>query len=196
MHRKINREYALDELQMLKSGDKALIMKLYRECFRGIVAWVKKNSGSDADAEDVFQDAIVTVYQKALKDELDLRCRLSTFVFAVSKKIWQFKLRTKSRYVNTDFNISGDLSITDENHALQLAIDSEIESLYKKSFGKLSKECQEILNYFFNGLSIDSIAKKMNLSTANLTRKRKFRCKNKLIKLVESDPQFVELKHQ
>ncbi|MEL6558701.1 MAG: sigma-70 family RNA polymerase sigma factor [Bacteroidota bacterium] len=184
----------MSELELLKNGDKALIQKLYQECFRGIAGWVKRNSGREADAEDVFHDAMVTVYQKAVDNKLDLHCKLSTFVFAVSKKIWQHKLRTKGRYMNADFGGSAELSSGEEAHALQLAVDSEIESLYRRSFQKLSKECQEILNYFFNGLSIDAIAKRMNLASANLTRKRKFRCKNKLVELVESDPQFAELK--
>lgn len=167
---------------------------MYHECYRGIAGWVKRNSGSEADAEDVFHDAMVIVYQKAMRDELELHCKLSTFIFAVSKKIWLHKLRTKGRYMNTDFNFSSELSVQDDSNALQLAIDNEIESLYIRSFKKLSEECQKILNYFFNGLSIESIADKMNFSSSNLTRKRKFRCKNKLVELVESDPQFLELK--
>lgn len=183
----------MSELELLKSGDKKLIESIYKECYRSISKWVKRNSGSEKEAEDLFHDAMIVVYQKSVNDQLVLSCKLSTFIFSVAKKIWLSKLRTKGRYVSTDFTSEEELSSQEETSADQCMEDSEIDGLYQKSFKKLSKECQELLTHFFNGLSIDMIVEKMGLSTSNQTRKKKFRCKNELVRLVESDPIYVEL---
>ncbi len=182
----------MSELELLKSGDKKCIEAVYKESFSSISNWVKKNSGTEKEAEDVFQDAIVAVYQKSKEEGFQLSCKLSTFIFGVAKKIWLYRLRSKGRFVHTENDFT-DISEFEDLRADQLMIQSEIEKVYKRGFDRLSEECKTILTHFFNGLSMNQIMDKLGLANEGVTRKKKFRCKNELVKLVESDPLYPEL---
>lgn len=166
---------------------------MYKECYPSISNWVKKNSGTERESEDVFQDALVAVYQKSKDPDFQLNCKLSTYIFSVAKKIWLYKLRTRKRYVFTDFTASEELSPQDEIALDKLVIDAETDAVYKRNFLKLEQKCKEILAHFFNGLSMKEIVEKMAFTSETVARKRKFNCKNELVRLVKSDPHYIEL---
>jgi len=182
----------LTDLVRIREGDRSVIESIYKECFPSISNWVKKNSGTEKEAEDVFQDALIVVYQKSKEEGFQLSCKLSTFVFSVAKKIWLYRLRSKGRLVHTDADFS-DIAEFENQSADELMIQAEVENIYKKGFEKLSEECRTILTNFFNGLSMRQIMDKLGLANESVVRKKKFRCKNELVKLVEKDPMYQEL---
>ena len=75
-------------LEGIRAGDTATIRLLYREVLPGIKKYVVRNSGNESDAEDIFQDALMVVYEKATSGDLKLTSALSTYLFAVSKHLW------------------------------------------------------------------------------------------------------------
>ncbi|WP_420577111.1 RNA polymerase sigma factor [Ekhidna sp.] len=176
-----------------QNWNRKYIERIYDECYPVISNWIRRNSGSERDAEDVFQDTLVVVYQKFKETSFSLDCKLSTFIFSIAKKLWLNRLRTKGRLVYSDFSIEGTISERDEKQSNSIIEDAEVQVIYKKHFSRLSKECQEILNYFFNGMSMKEIVIKMRYENDGLARKRKFRCKNELVKMVKSDSQYQEL---
>lgn len=183
----------MTELKRLREGQKKFIEILYKENFPSISHWIKKNSGSEKDAEDLFQDALVVVYQKAKDPEFALNCKLSTFIFGVVKKMWLHKLRTKDRYLATDFTLTETFSSSNQAIIDHLIEEHEIDILYKSKFKKLTDECRSILSLFFNGSSMSQVMESMGFQTENMTRKKKFRCKEELIKLIKKDPRYGEL---
>lgn len=183
----------MTELEKLRSGNREFIEIVYKGTFKTIQSWIKKNSGSESEAEDVFQEALISVYQKSKDENFTLNCKLSTFLFSVAKNIWLHTLRTRDRYVFTDGIVMEDLPVADEQNVEKTVENAEIDRVYRRNFEKLTVECKKILTYFFNGLSMDEIVKTMNLSNSNVARKKKFRCKIELVKLVESDPLYDEL---
>lgn len=183
----------MSELELLKSGDKELIESIYDECFAGISSWIRSNSGTENDAEDVFQDSMVVLYKKALNSNFNLSCKLSTFIFSIARNIWLDRLRKKSRSVYLNELTRLEISEIDHSALNEIMLDMEVDLVYKRNFQKLIKECQEILTLYFNGNSMEEIVDIMGFSNPNIARKRKFRCKNKLVVLVENDPHYSEL---
>ncbi|MEO1253330.1 MAG: sigma-70 family RNA polymerase sigma factor [Bacteroidota bacterium] len=184
------------ELKRIRAGDKESVQILYDKCFPSISNWIKKNSGTEKEAEDIFQEALIAVYQKSKDPNFQLNCKLSTFIFGVAKKMWLHKLRTKHRHVYTDFTESEELSQMDEEAADKMVLDAEVDQVYTRNFSKLTKECKKVLTMFFNGSSMKEIVKHMNFPSESFARKRKFNCKNELIKLVKSDPLYDELREK
>lgn len=183
----------MSELTLLRTGDRQFIQTLYIDCFKGVSNWVRKNSGSEKEAEDVFQDALTAVYQKAEDKNFTLSCKLSTFIFGVAKNIWRDRLRRKGRNVFADNQTMENFSKADESCLDQVLAEAEIDLVYRRSFEKLSDKCQKLLTFFFNGLSMSEIVVKMDLPNDTVARKRKFNCKNELVALVEADPHYLEL---
>ncbi|MDX1409690.1 MAG: hypothetical protein R3330_16190, partial [Saprospiraceae bacterium] len=48
----------------LLNADGAVIDEIYRRYFPGVLRHVTRNSGRAADAKDIFQECLLTVYRK------------------------------------------------------------------------------------------------------------------------------------
>ncbi len=172
------------------SGNKAVIKDLYTVLFPKVKRYIERNSGTDGDAKDVFQDALMLTYQKLKTNTFRLDCSLTTYIFAVSRYIWMNNLRKKGKVLlyqelpEIKSVLSSD--IIEEIHA------NERHLLYQKYFLKLGEQCQQLLLLFFSGKSMKEIATEMNYSLG-YTRKKKFKCKQQLLAMIESDPVFKEL---
>lgn len=176
--------------QGLIAGDEKVIKIFYAENLPKIRSYILKNSGNKADAEDVFQDALVFTYQKLKKDSLNLSCSLSTYVFAVSRNLWMNTLRKRRKIVpNVKIvDISEDLNMS----IIEVINNMDKQSLYQKSFLKLGDTCQSILLHFFSGKSMAKISELMDYSEG-YARKKKFECKESLVEIITADPLYKEL---
>ena len=62
-------------------NDPHVLKKIYQDHLSGIIAMVKKNNGSVEDAKDVFQEAILIVYDKARQPGFELRGTFYSFLY-------------------------------------------------------------------------------------------------------------------
>ncbi len=173
----------------IREGHRKVLSDIYKQNLPKISRYVERNSGSTQEAEDVFQDAIIVVHRKFQNDQFTLSCTVETYLFAVSKNIWQSRLRRKKRMVQQtkeldEIELDGDVF----RHIEQ----NERFRIYKESFEKLSDECKKVLSMFFDGAKMKDIAEEMGYSES-YARKKKFECKSKLVDLVKAEPGFNEL---
>jgi len=63
------------------------------ENFPVILRMVQQNNGSDDDAKDLFQEAMIILYEKVQQGDFDLYSKLKTFLYAVCRRLWQKKLQ-------------------------------------------------------------------------------------------------------
>ncbi len=177
-------------LEGIVAGDEVILKTFYKNNLRYVRGYILKNSGNEADVEDVFQDALVFLYQKLKTDTLELHSSLSTYFYGVCKNIWRNRLRKNRKMVIVD-DISEDTEI--ENPSILKEIeDKEREHVYRKYFINLSGTCREVLTLLFEGNSMKEIAKTTGYSEG-YTRKKKFECKKSLIEMIEKDPIYKEL---
>lgn len=177
-------------LEGIASSDRELIKKFYSENFKYISKYILQNSGNLEDVEDVFQDALVLVYEKLQSDSLDLRASLRTYFFAICKNLWQKRLRGKKKMIVVEEVHAPEMI---EDNFLSFMESKEREHLYRKYFLKLSDACKELLEMVFLQKSMKEIANITGYSEG-YTRKKKFNCKKSLIERIEQDPLYQELK--
>ena len=87
-------------LNQLQNEDNASFALLYRFYYPAIEAHIIRNSGSQADAEDVFQEAIVVLLQQIRRVDFVLTSSLKTYLFAIARNLWLKRLR-ETRYTVT-----------------------------------------------------------------------------------------------
>jgi DNA-directed RNA polymerase specialized sigma24 family protein len=58
---------------------------------------VCRHGGSDQDAQDVFQDALVILYEQAVGDTLVLTASASTYLVSVGRNLWHHEQRRRAR---------------------------------------------------------------------------------------------------
>jgi RNA polymerase sigma factor (sigma-70 family) len=176
-------------LEGLARSDSKAVEQIYRMVLPGVVQYVRKNSGSETDARDIFQEAMIVMYRKASEGQLELTCTLNTFISSICRKLWLNRLRGSQREMGM---IEGmDYVDPDEDTLLSMVKTSKYR-LFQSHFKRLGSQCQQILDMFFQKTSMKEIAQKMG-STEGYIKKRKFKCKEKLIQSIKKDNRFKEL---
>ena len=81
-----------DILDGIFDGDKDVLRYVYDEYYPTIQVLIFRNSGKDEDAEDIFQDTLMIIYQKVRKNDLKLECSFKTYFYSISRNLWLQKL--------------------------------------------------------------------------------------------------------
>ena len=85
-------------LRGLAGNDSAIIEQLYKENFSTIQAFILANNGSYDDARDVFQEAMIVLFEKAKDGQLEQNCQIKTYVYSVCRRLWLKRLQQLQRF--------------------------------------------------------------------------------------------------
>ena len=171
-----------------------VIQKLYNECFPMIERMVINSGGNHEQAQDVFQEGWMVICRKINREELDLCCKFSTYIYAVCKRIWAQEKRKNNSRMN--HLMSEPMVVEDNEPGLEIEEESGHIKMFNKHFAQLSEDCQKILRLHFNEVPIEEIQKIMNYQNAHYTMDRKYRCKKSLITRIINDPNYKSVKNE
>lgn len=181
----MNRAFYSDTelLEGLARGDAASIEELYRIYSPVLTKWMLARGGEDSDSEDIFQEALIIVYEKAKDPEFCLTCRLSTYLFAVSKRLWYKKLQNDSRLDFQDDLVENKFTVVDEDINIHLEKEQYFLKL-KKAMDRLGEPCASLINAFYDeDKSMKEIAELFNYTNPENAKTQKYKCLNRLRKL-------------
>jgi RNA polymerase sigma factor (sigma-70 family) len=169
----------------VRKQDDKILNWLYDNYFQSVKNYVRKNSGSEEDVSDVFQDSIIALYQQISENNLNLTTDLKGYFFGIARNVWNAQLRRKHRTTELDI----DLADEDETDIIN---DPILERIVSRAFQKLKPDQQTMLNLFSEGHSYEDIALQMNLKNETYARRKKYLCKEVLLELVKEDPEYQE----
>jgi RNA polymerase sigma factor (sigma-70 family) len=168
-------------LQGLARQDKTAIETIYKDNFNLILALVLNNNGSADDAKDIFQEAMIVLYQKAQSGTFELNCQLKTFIYSVCRRLWLKRLMHQNRY-----------SLY-ENHDGFVVVDEEVEDqeqkaaefvLMEKAMHTLGEPCKSLLEAFYmQKKGMQEIASSFGYTNADNAKTQKYKCLMRLKKL-------------
>ena len=167
------------------TGDEKILTRFYKDNIHYIQGYIIRNSGNYEDVEDVFQDALVILYQKLRSGFLELNVSIRTYFYGICKNIWRNRLRKKQKLILEDSHNHFQKEIY--NPIFTDIENQDREHLYRKHFQKLSTINKKVLSLFFEGKSMREISKIIGYSEG-YTRRKKFEAKNRLLKMIENDP--------
>jgi len=171
----------------LCSGKKSCINFIYQEYFPMVRSIVNAQNGSEEDAEDIFHDGLIIIYNRLRKKEFTFQSSLKTYLFSVCRNIWRRRLERKYRL------LYGTDSVANEAEASYSPdVNEEVEAekfrLYKKHFMEMPEFCRTLLTHYLHKTPLQEIASIMNYKDAEYVKARKYYCKNLLRKKILSDP--------
>jgi len=159
-----------------------------------IEGYVIHNQGDKDNAKDVFQDAILVVYNKVKSGELILTCKFGTYLYAICKNIW---VQERKKYLlHAEKLRHYPMVVHDPGPTEDPLLQTHLTHLFDKHFNELSDDCQKILSMYFNNFSVEDIRIAMNYKDLHHAADRKYRCKKSLIKRIVNDPLFKRLKNE
>jgi RNA polymerase sigma factor (sigma-70 family) len=159
-------------LQKLRQEENAAYNLLYQSYFNSIANYIRQNNGSEQDAEDIFQEAILILLSKARQPNFVLTASLKTYLFSISKNLWLKKIRTDKRMEVQP--PTGDVDIIDlDEQPVQNIKEEKIIAWLQK----ITANCQRILrSIFFLNEPMDRLMVKMGWKNKHTAANQKYKC--------------------
>ena len=178
----------------IRNHESPVLNYVYDTYYPIIEGYIIHNQGSRDQARDIFQEAMIVVYNKIKSDQLELTCKFGTYLYAICKNIWIQE--RKKHLLRAEKLKQQPMLVNDPGPTDDPLLQNHLTHLFNKHFGELSKDCQKILSMYFNNFSVEDIRAAMNYKDLHHTADRKYRCKKSLINRIVNDPLFKRLKNE
>lgn len=151
---------------------------------------INKNSGLYEDAEDIFQESIIIIYQNIQSGKITKETNFKSYFWSVFSNLANNQNR---KYHQNKISIDSD--------SQDDFIDDELDSQYEKNlrskiyidhFNRLKEECKRLLKLFFKKISIKEIAKKLGYKNEQVVKVKKYKCKDELVENIKKDYRFKD----
>ncbi len=171
----------------LLQNDTMLVREIYDRFSGKVKGYIMQNSGSEEDAADILQEALIDIYQQAEHKDLKLTCPFEPFLLLICKRKWLNELKKRGRREVT--KDPEDLYAAGEDVfalAEQMRLQEDKAKLFMAMFQKLGEKCREIISKCLGNKPQDEVAAELGLTYAYL-RKKKSECTAELIKLIQTN---------
>lgn len=143
---------------------------------------ILSNSGTEPEAKDVYQEAVIAFYERLQDHNFQLNCKIKTYLYAVCRRLWLKRLAEKKKY-------HGKI----DEHETFIGVEAEVDDVeqkerefhqMKESLEGLGEPCRSIITDFYIGnLSMEDITVKFNYTNSDNAKNQKYKCLQRLKKL-------------
>jgi len=158
-------------LKALASNDSKTAETIYKDNFNMVLAFIINNSGSYDEARDIFQEAMILLYQKAKSDTFVLTSQIKTYVYSVCRRLWLKRLQQIGKTANGVENyeaiaVEDDVEIHERRNTELGIMDTAMNSL--------GEPCKSLLEAFYiEKKGMDQIALLFGYTNADNAKKSK-----------------------
>jgi len=171
-------------VSLISQGDDYAFKYLYKRAFPAVKRFVMDNNGKEADAEDVFQDGILALWENINYGRFIVRedAKITSYLNKICRYRWLERLKSAGFKKNAALPDGLDAEDTDSDVLNNLVSREELSELEQK-FRTLGDKCQLILKlYYYEKKSMTEIAAILDMQP-NSVKNEKYRCMEKLKKL-------------
>lgn len=158
----------------------ATLTRLYRRTFPAVRQYVQRRGGTDQDAQDVFQDALVVFYEKTTAEALTLTAEPGTYLVGVCRNLWHRELERRARHPHTGLTAAEHQPAEEAAPALAdgSAVSPEAVLAYVE---QLSEKCRSILlAFYYFRQPLAQIAATHDYRSVRSATVQKFKCLERL----------------
>ena len=199
---KVDKTYSDPELiAAVRSGDSLdeAIRYIYQQYSETISSLVINNSGNHQDAQDIFQETVVTFIETVQKDKFRGDSSVKTFLIAIARNTWLNELKKKQRadFREEAFEKGRPLQEPDVSHLIS---DREVKKQFRDLLGKLGQSCKKILElFYYENLSMKEMLDHLPYENEQVVRNKKYKCLQQLTGILKDNPLiaiFVQKKNK
>jgi RNA polymerase sigma factor (sigma-70 family) len=169
-------------LRGLAENDTKAIETIYKDNFKMVQAFILNNSGSYDDARDIFQEAMITLYEKAKSDSFVLTSQIKTYIYSVCRRLWLKRLQQMGRYVPQSEILEETVAVEDD-----IAIHEKRNAdfaIMDRAMNSLGEPCKSLLeSYYIHKKGMQEIAADFGYTNADNAKNQKYKCLMRLKKL-------------
>ena len=181
-------------VETLAQEDKSdsAIRFLYREHFEFLSRYVTNNSGSEQDAEDIFQEVIIAFINLVQAGKFRGEASIKTFLFSLNKNIWLNELKRRGRAM------AREEKYEKQNLPNEVGADTAMEIRQSKAdlmkvMDQLGENCKKILLlFYYENKSMKEIVTELPYENEQVVRNKKSKCLKKLEQLVTGNKNLYD----
>ncbi|RFM28749.1 RNA polymerase sigma factor [Deminuibacter soli] len=169
-------------LKGLANNDTKAIDTIYKDNFKMVQAFILHNNGTYDDARDIFQEAMITLYEKAKSESFVLTCQIRTYLYSVCRRLWLKRLQQLGRFglqvenFDETVPVEEDLEMHEKRNAEFAIMD--------RALGSLGEPCKSLLEaYYLQKKDMSEIAAAFGYTNADNAKNQKYKCLMRLKKL-------------
>lgn len=187
-------------LEGLANNDRKVTEQIYRSNYKQVLAMVQAKGGNSDDGDDVFQEAMTVLFQKAQLENFRLSCKIGTYLVAVAKFIWYKKLQQQNR--RPDF-VPFDNGSDEKGESHQYEDDVKVQEEREQHFtqldialNSLGEPCTSLLKAYYNeNRSMSEIAQKFGYTNPDNAKTQKYKCLTRLKKIFYTEKAIKQIEH-
>lgn len=152
-----------------------LLITLYKSTFPAVARHVSKMGGTFDEAKDIFQDAVVIWYEKAIENKLNLKTNEKAYLLGIAKHLWLKKHNENSKHQSIDgFDVAQEKE--------ELLSDSKILNFLQTA----GKKCMDLLrSFYYDQVPLADIAESFGFSGIRSATVQKYKCLEKVRETVK-----------
>lgn len=167
-------------IEAFRSNDERVIRELYKQHSSQVIRWVVFRGGASADAQDIFQEALVAIFEKAQNADFVLTCPIGALIHVICSRKWVDRIRQKSRDVGVrkgeelryESEVEGDVLIEAE----EVLAEQARQVRMRQAFQQISELCQRLLTLLSNGMKAPEAAVQLQMNSVDTLYRRKNAC--------------------
>lgn len=169
-------------LEGLAANDRQVIEAIYRENYPMVQAFILNNSGNGDEARDIFQEAMIVLFEKAVSGSFELNCQLKTYMYSVCRRLWLKRLQQLQRYGSLVENVEETIAV-EEDLEMHEKYNTDLV-LMETAMNKIGEPCKSLLDaYYIQKKNMQEIATDFGYTNADNAKTQKYKCLLRLKKL-------------
>ncbi len=178
----------------LRNGQKMdeTIKAIYQTHFDSLSWYVINNSGSRQDAEDVFQEVVVSFIDLVQKNKFRGESTVKTFLFSLNRHTWLNELKRRGRATLREekFERGQERVELDASHHIS---DREGKAEVARLVGELGETCRKILLlFYYENMPMKEILEVTDYENEQVVRNKKYKCLKQLEQMILDKPFLKE----
>ena len=164
------------------NNSEIVLKRLYTTYFPMILQLIINNNGNEDDAKDIYQEAIIVLYNKIKSGEFELSSKLKTYIYSVCRRLWLKRLGQMNRYGGDIRDFEEYLPVEDEvdNHNER---DTQFNKM-ENALQLLGEPCKTIMeDFYIHNRSMQDICERFGYTNADNAKTQKYKCLQRLKKL-------------
>ena len=169
-------------LEGLAVNDRIAIETIYKHHFAMIQTLVTANSGGSDDARDIFQEAMIVLYEKVRSGQFELNCQIKTYLYSVCRRLWLKRLSQMQRMTPEVNHLDETVSVEEDLESHQQK-NRDFQTM-ERCLNNLGEPCRSLLEaYYLQKRSMMDIAESFGYTNADNAKNQKYKCLMRLKKL-------------
>lgn len=169
-------------IEGLRANSNEILTALYKKYYNIVLKLIVSNNGTQDEAQDIYQETIIIVFENVKKPSFELNCQLQTYIYSIAKRLWLKQLKKNGKTFL--FKEGEEENVADVTNDLSEHFKKE-DDIFKmnQSMELLGEPCNTIITDFYVlKLSMDDIAEKFGYTNSDNAKTQKYKCLQRLKK--------------